>query len=55
MRLRILRALGLIVTLAASIGTLYAQGPAPSADGSVFVPLMFNGRQWGLYELGYLI
>ncbi|API60983.1 hypothetical protein BSL82_06355 [Tardibacter chloracetimidivorans] len=22
---------------------------------SVFVPLMFSGRQWGLYELGYLI
>jgi methyl-accepting chemotaxis protein len=22
---------------------------------SVFVPLVFNGRKWGLYELGYLI
>jgi methyl-accepting chemotaxis protein len=22
---------------------------------SVFVPLMFNGRRWGLYEVGYLI
>lgn len=22
---------------------------------SVFVPLMFNGRRWGVYELGYLI
>lgn len=22
---------------------------------SVFVPLIFNGRKWGLYELGYLI
>jgi methyl-accepting chemotaxis protein len=22
---------------------------------SVFVPLLFNGRRWGLYEVGYLI
>jgi len=22
---------------------------------SVFVPLEFNGRRWGLYEVGYLI
>ena len=22
---------------------------------SVFVPLTFNGRRWGLYEVGYLI
>jgi methyl-accepting chemotaxis protein len=22
---------------------------------SVFVPLTFNGRRWGLYELGYLL
>ena len=22
---------------------------------SVFVPLAFNGKRWGLYEIGYLI
>jgi methyl-accepting chemotaxis protein len=22
---------------------------------SVFVPLAFNGRRWGIYEVGYLI
>ncbi|HEU5099774.1 MAG TPA: expansin EXLX1 family cellulose-binding protein [Roseiflexaceae bacterium] len=40
MHLRIPGAFCLIVMLAVSVSTLYAQGPAPSAETSVFVPLI---------------
>jgi expansin (peptidoglycan-binding protein) len=40
MRFRIPVALCLILMLLASVGTLYAQGPAPAANASIFVPLI---------------
>jgi len=40
MRIRLPVALCLIVMLARSAGSLFAQGPAPAADTSVFVPLI---------------
>ena len=39
---RSIRWLCLLVLLAISAGSLYAQGPAPATDSTVFIPLIIN-------------